>query len=141
MAGPPRWISSLNVILLRAGLQVGTQHVLTIPGRKTGIKRSIPVSVVTLDDVRFIVAGADLKWPANARAAKSVELERGGRREEARLTELPPAERGRVLLAFWDQVRGGRRFVAAMLGLPADAGPDDVERAAPRLPVFRIDPT
>ena len=101
---------------------------------------SVPVSLVTVDGIRYAVAGHGLQWAKNARAAGRGELERGRRRERVRLIEIPVAERGAVLRAFWHQVRGGRRFVAEMFELPADAGPDDFERAAPRLPVFRIDP-
>jgi hypothetical protein len=112
MAGPPRWLSRLNVALLRAGLRVGTQHVLSIPGRKTGVMRSIPVSLVTFDGVRYVVAGEGLQWPKNARAAGWADLERGRRHERVRLTEVAPEARGPVLRAFWHQVRGGRRFGA-----------------------------
>ena len=140
MAGPPRWLTALNVLMLRAGLRVGTQHLLSIPGRRTGVMRRVPVSLVTVDGVRYAVAGRGLQWAKNARAAGWADLERGRARQRVRLTEIPVAERGPVLRAFWHQVRGGRRFVAGMFGLPADAGPDDFERAATRLPVFRLGP-
>lgn len=139
MAGPPRWLTWLNVFLIRAGLEVGSQHILSIRGRKTGVMRSVPVSLVTVDGVRYVIAGDGLEWPKNARAARRGELERGRRKEQIHLTEIPPDQRGRVLYAFWHQVRGGRRFVAEMFGLHADADADDFERAGERLPVFRID--
>jgi hypothetical protein len=140
MPGPPRWLTRLNLLMLRAGLQVGTQHILSIPGRKTGAMRSVPVSLVRIDGIRYAVAGQGLHWAKNARSAGWGELERGRRRERVRLVEIPVDQRGQVLRAFWDQVRGGRRFVAEMFGLPPNAGPDDFERAAPHLSVFRIDP-
>lgn len=139
MAGPPRWLTAVNVLVLRAGLRVGTQHLLSIPGRRTGVMRRVPVSLVTVDGIRYAVAGRGLQWAKNARAAGWADLERGRARERVRLTEVAVAERGAVLRAFWHQVRGGRRFVADMFGLSPDAGPDDFERAAPSLPVFRID--
>jgi hypothetical protein len=51
----PWWLgpaSRLNVLALRLGLRIGTQHILTVPGRKTGRPRSTPVSLVTLDGER-----------------------------------------------------------------------------------------
>lgn len=42
MAGPPRWLTALNLLLIRAGLEVGSQHILSIAGRKTGVMRSVP---------------------------------------------------------------------------------------------------
>jgi hypothetical protein len=139
----PRWLgpaSRLNLLLLRLGLRIGTQHILTIPGRKSGQPRSTPVSLVTLDEVRYIVAGERLSWVKNARVARQGELFRAGQYERVRLTELPPGERGPILRAFWHQVRGGRRFIARLFGLAPDASADDFEAAAPHCPVFRIDP-
>ena len=138
----PRWLgiaSRVNLLLLRLGLRIGSQHILSIPGRKTGRLRSTPVSLVTSDGVRYAVAGEKLSWVTNARAAGWGELFRAGRRERVALTELPPEERGPILRAFWHQVRGGRRFVAQLFGLPRDASADDFAAAAPHCPVFRID--
>lgn len=139
----PAWlspVSRLNVLALRLGLRIGTQHVLTLPGRKTGRMRSIPVSLVTFDSGRYVVSGEGLDWVKNARASRWGELLRGGRRERVTLTELPLESRGPILRAFWHQVKGGRRFVARMFGLPAGATADDLQATAPRCPVFRIDP-
>jgi len=70
----PRWLgpaSRLNVLLLRLGVQIGTQHVLSVPGRKTGRLRSTPVSLVTLNDTRYIVSEAvNLPPAASARGRK-----------------------------------------------------------------------
>ena len=143
-SGLPAWlgpVSRLNVLFLGLGLKIGTQHLLIVRGRKTGRLRSTPVSLVMLDGHRYIVSAESLSWVMNARAAKWVELVRGGRRERVKLTELATAERGPVLRAFWYQVRGGRRFIAQLFGLPANASPEDFEAAAPRCPVFRIEPS
>jgi len=138
----PRWlgpVSRLNLLFLRLGFRIGTQHVLSLPGRKTGKIRSTPVSLVMLDGDRYIVSGESLSWVKNARAAGWGELLRGGRRERVKLTEIPAHERGPILRAFWHQVRGGRRFMAGLFGLPSDASADDFAAAAPRCPVFRIE--
>ena len=87
------------------------------------------------------VLNGTLTWVKNARAAKWAELLRGGRRERVTLTEISSAERGPVLRAFWHQVRGGRRFTAQLIGLPASASAEDFGAAAPRCPVFRLDPS
>jgi hypothetical protein len=102
--------------------------------------RSTPVSLVTLDAVRYVVSGEGLSWVKNARAAGWGELLRARRRERVSLTELPPGERGPILRAFWHQVPAGRSFIARLFGLAADASADDFETAAPRCPVFRIGP-
>ena len=100
----PRWLgpaSRVNTWLLRLGLPIGTQHVLSVRGRRTGLMRSTPVSLVTVDGSRYIVSGDGLNWVANARAAGWGTLERGRRSERVALNELPLAERGPILRAFW----------------------------------------
>jgi hypothetical protein len=137
----PRWIgpaSRINTWLLRRGLPIGTQHVLSVPGRRSGLMRSTPVSLVTLDGSRYVVSGEGVAWVANARAAGWGILERARRTEGVALAELPPAERGPVLWAFWHQVPHGRPFIARLFGLAPDASADDFEAAAPRCPVFRV---
>lgn len=142
-ASLPWWLgpaSRVNMLMLRMGLRIGTQHVLSVPGRKTGRLRSTPVSLVTVDGTRHVVSGEGLGWVKNARASGWGELLRARRRERVSLTELPEDERGPILRAFWYQVPQGRRFITRLFGLSADAGPDDLEAAAARCPVFRIGP-
>jgi hypothetical protein len=142
-AGLPWWIgpaSRFNTLLLRLGLPIGTQHILTVPGRRTGRMRSTPVSLVTVDGERHVVSGEGLAWVGNARAAGWADLTRERRRERVKLAELPPHRRGAVLRAFWHQVPHGRPFIARFFGLAPDASADDFVAAAPRCPVFRIEP-
>jgi hypothetical protein len=139
----PWWLgpaSRVNMLLLRMGLPIGTQHVLSVPGRKTGLLRSTPVSLVTVEGTRYVVSSEGLGWVKNARAAGWGELLRGRRRERVSLLELPADERGPILRAFWHQVPQGRQFISRFFGLPPDAGPDDFEAAAPHCPVFKIGP-
>ena len=86
----PRWLgpaSRINTWLLRRGLRIGTQHVLSVPGRKSGLMRSTSVSLVTVDGSRYIVSGEGLAWVANARAAGWGMIERARRSERVALTE------------------------------------------------------
>ena len=53
----PGWLKVANpviVALQRRGLAVGTMHVLTVPGRKSGEPRTTPVSPLTVDGRRYI---------------------------------------------------------------------------------------
>jgi deazaflavin-dependent oxidoreductase (nitroreductase family) len=122
-----------NVAVLRRGLTLGSQHLLTVPGRRSGEPRSTPVSIATFGGRRYIVAAfADAAWVGNVRAAGGASLARGGRTETVRLVELPVEERGPALRAFLDQVRGGRRFFGGQTAAQVVAG-------AERYPVFRIE--
>jgi deazaflavin-dependent oxidoreductase (nitroreductase family) len=107
---PPPWMVRLNVAMLRRGLSIGSQHLLTVRGRKSGQLRGTPVSIATVEGNRYIVAAfTDAAWVWNVRAAESATLSRGRSIEAVRLIELPVDERGPVLRAFLQQVRGGAR--------------------------------
>jgi deazaflavin-dependent oxidoreductase (nitroreductase family) len=123
----------LNVAVLRRGLQLGSQSLLTVRGRTSGVDRATPVSLVTVDGDRYIVAAfADADWVKNVRAAGAGSLSRGRDRQAVELVELPEGGRGPILRAFLSQVRGGRRFFDS-------ADPETVVAAADRYPVFRVD--
>jgi deazaflavin-dependent oxidoreductase (nitroreductase family) len=130
---PPDWMVRLNVAFLRRGLSVGSQHLLSVRGRKSGVERTTPVSLVTVQGNRYIVAAfAEADWVKNVRAAGTGSLSRGRNQEAVRLVELPEAERGPILRAFLTQVRGGVQFFDS-------ADPGSVVASAGRYPVFRLD--
>jgi len=135
------WLKPANRMVMalnRMGLALGTQHILSIPGRETGQLRSTPVSVLTVDGKRYIVTGMETNWVKNARAAGWGLLSRGRKRERVTLVEVPVEQRAPILREFPRQVRGGVKFFERMLGLPND--PDAFAAAAPKCPVFRVDP-
>ncbi|HEY8989298.1 MAG TPA: nitroreductase/quinone reductase family protein, partial [Candidatus Limnocylindrales bacterium] len=104
---PSLWMVRLNVLFLRLGLKIGSQHLLSIPGRRSGKLRSTPVSIVTVDGVRYIVAAfSEVDWVKNARAAGIGLLTRGRVQERVRIVELPVEERPVVLREFLRQVPG-----------------------------------
>jgi len=130
---PPAWMVRLNSALLRRGLSMGSQHLLSVRGRRTGAMRSTPISIATADGARYIVAAfADAAWVGNVRAAGEGVLSRGGKEERVRLSELPVEERAPILRAFMAQVRGGVRFFGS-------TDPNVVAADAARYPVFRLD--
>jgi deazaflavin-dependent oxidoreductase (nitroreductase family) len=122
----------LNVAMLRRGLKIGSQYLLTLAGRKTSEPRSTPISIATVDGARYIVAAfAGAAWVGNVRAAGSGNLTRGGRTERVTLTEVPVADRGPILRAFLEQVRGGVRFFGGQT-------PDEIVGGAESYPVFAV---
>jgi len=130
---PPAWLVRLNVALLRRGLKVGSQHLLSVRGRKSGVEGVTPVSLVTVDGSPFIVAAfAEADWVKNVRTAGADLLSRGRQRETVRLLESPEAERGQILRAFLAQVRWGVRFFDS-------PEPETVVASAASDPVFRVD--
>jgi deazaflavin-dependent oxidoreductase (nitroreductase family) len=142
----PRWLKPANrivIFLQRVGMRMGTMHILSVPGRKTGQMRTTPVSLLTLNGQRYIVGGMiDADWVKNARAAGWGIFAYGRKRERVALTELPEAERGSILRAFPKLVPGGVSFFQQLYGLPSDraALPDAFAALAPRSTVFQIAP-
>ena len=143
---PPRWLKAANkvfMLLLRLGVgvsRVESPVVLTVPGRKTGRPRSTPVTPMTVGGERYVVngyPGAD--WVGNVRAAGTVTLTRGRRTERVRMVELSPEAARPVLRAFPAAVPTGVELMKRV-GVLTDGTPDELERLAGRLVVFRIDP-
>ncbi len=137
----PWWLKPANRVIMalnRLGLALGTQHVLSIPGRKTGKLRSTPVSLLTVNGRRYIATVGETHWVKNARAAGWGFLSRGRKKEWVALVELPVEERAPILRAFPHQVPHGVPFFQMALGLSND--PEAFAAAAPQCPVFRADP-
>lgn len=100
----PSWLKGFNRVVMalqRLGFVVGTMHVLAVPGRRSGVFRSTPVSLLTVNDHRYIVAGLDdADWVLNARVADHGMLRRGRTEEHVSLIELPVEERAPILREF-----------------------------------------
>lgn len=144
MADGPRpyrkspWRRALNAVvrpLARAGLTGPRTHLLTVPGRRTGRLWSTPVSIVEHDGARWLVAPyGDRNWVQNARAAGSVELRRGRRREQLDVEELAPVEAVPVLRRYYELGRTTRPLFDVRLDSPHE----EWLAEAPRHQVFRL---
>lgn len=138
----PRWLKPANRVIMalnRLGLAIGTQHILTVAGRKSGKPYSTPVSLLTIGGARYICTVGETGWVKNARVARVGTLARGGRSERVVLSELPEAERAAILREFPRQVPHGVQFFRQVLGIAGD--PESFAAAAAQCPVFRIDPS
>jgi hypothetical protein len=137
----PGWLRLANpliVALQRLGLVIGTMRVLSVPGRRSGRLRSTPVSPLTVDGRRYIVAGHEgSDWVKNARVAGWGILARGRKQERVRLVELPVQERAPILREFPRKVPGGVRFFQRLYGVSGN--PEEFAALALRCPVFRVE--
>jgi deazaflavin-dependent oxidoreductase (nitroreductase family) len=138
----PGWLPAANRVvraLTRLGLPLGTVHVLTVPGRRTGTPRATPVSPLTVDGRRYVIAGLpDGDWARNARAAGRGELSAGRRRTPVTLTEVTDPDRRRdVVRAFPTEVPHGVGFFVR-LGLVTEGTPEEFAAAADRVAVFEL---
>jgi deazaflavin-dependent oxidoreductase (nitroreductase family) len=123
--------------LTRLGLSVWGSRVLRVRGRKSGLWRSTPVNVLTLDDRRYLVAPrGETEWVRNIRVARHGELVVGRRVEQFGAEELGDDDKVAVLRAYLRRwyFEVGKFFG----GVKADAPDQDLRRIAPEHPVFRI---
>jgi deazaflavin-dependent oxidoreductase (nitroreductase family) len=119
------------------GIGSESDVLMTVKGRKTGISRTTPVTLVRDAGSRWIVAPyGEVSWVQNARAAGEVKLTRGRRSETVRVRELASAESAPVLKAYIARVAVTRPFFDVNPGSPIDA----FVAEAPRHPVFLIEP-
>jgi deazaflavin-dependent oxidoreductase (nitroreductase family) len=137
----PRWLKLANpviVALQRRGLVIGTMRLLSVPGRKSGELRTTPVSPLTTDGERYIIAGfEEADWVKNVRNAGWGILARGRKQERVNLVELPPGERDPVLREFPLKVPHGVAFFRQLYGI--DGTPEEFGALASRCPVFRVE--
>lgn len=130
-----RAINALVRPLARLGLTGPRTYLLTVPGRKTGRPWSTPVSLVKAGGERWLVAPyGDRSWVKNTRAAGSVELRRGRRRECVGVEELAPEAAVPVLRDYYRLGRVTRPFFDVSL----HSSDEEWLAEAPRHPVFRL---
>jgi len=77
--------------LLRLGVPMGPNTLLTVRGRRSGQPRTVPVAVTEVDGRRFVIgAYGDVHWVRNLRAAGGGEIVLDGRATKVTATELDP---------------------------------------------------
>ena len=141
---PPWWLKPANKVFIRMsrlGLSFGGESpvVLTVPGRKSGRKRSTPVTPMTVDGQEYVVAGfPGADWVANVRAAGEATVARGRQVRRVRMVELSADDARPLLRAFPEKVPTGVGFMKRA-GLVADGRPEEFEALAGRIAVFRLD--
>jgi deazaflavin-dependent oxidoreductase (nitroreductase family) len=138
----PRWVSLLNPLSRRAidaGLPMGFNAVLAVPGRTSGLPRRTPLAIIEVDGRRWVWSPwGEVGWVRNLRAAGQASIEARNQHEDVRATELDPAER----LAFFrdtlrplaHRLRFGRLFVRVVDGVDVD----DPETATEGRVVFEL---
>ena len=138
----PRWLPLMNRLTIglnKLGLHLGPVVVLTVPGRKSGVPRSTPVTPFTVDGRRYILAGLkNGDWVRNVRAAGQGRLTSGRRHSDLAITEVTdPARRRQVVSQFPVEVPRGVPFFVS-LGLVTKADPDEFGAIADEVAVFDL---
>lgn len=130
--------------LLRAGMPMGPNTLLTVRGRTSGEIRSAPVAILNDHGRRYVIgAYGDVQWVRNLRAAGQGTIREHGREVAVTARELEGAEaveffgvtlRGYVAQLPWF----GRAFARFLFGLVGREVLEDPEQAAATRPVFEL---
>jgi deazaflavin-dependent oxidoreductase (nitroreductase family) len=143
-ARAPRYASIFNPFtkaLLGAGIPLGPNALITVPGRTTGLPRTTPLAIIAVAGRRWIWSPwGEVHWVRNLRAAGQATLTFRGHKEEVRALELEPAERVAffrdVLRPLARSIRFGVTFIRVTDGVDVN----DPEKASAGRVVFELHP-
>jgi deazaflavin-dependent oxidoreductase (nitroreductase family) len=129
----PRLMPAFNRIarpLLRAGVPMGFNGLITIAGRTSGLPRTTPLAIIEHEGRRWVWSPwGDVHWVCNLRAAGRATITVRRRQEDVSATELDAA--GRV--AFFRDTLG-----PVARGMPFGVDLDRPLEAADGRPVFEL---
>lgn len=130
--------------LLKIGMPMGPNVLMTVRGRSSGEPRSAAVGIVEIAGRRFVIgAYGPVQWVHNLRAAGEADIRVHGETVRVRGTEL---DRESALAFYRDTLPGyiahfpwlGRLFAKALFGSVAPEILNNPERAAVVRPVFEL---
>jgi deazaflavin-dependent oxidoreductase (nitroreductase family) len=130
--------------LLRLGMPLGPNHVVTIRGRKSGRPQHVPLAITEVNGRRWVIgAYGETNWVRNLRAAGEADVEIGGSSRRLRAVELTTDEAADffrdVLIPYATRMPQPWRFgVRLLFGMAAPEVLNDPDRAAQTRPVFEL---
>jgi deazaflavin-dependent oxidoreductase (nitroreductase family) len=144
---PPRYIQPSGLTtkvfnnavqaLTRAGISVMGSRVLAVRGRQSGEWRTTPVNLLTVDDVRYLVAPrGQTQWVRNLRVAGGGELRVGRRVQRFTAVELADADKPPVLRAYLK--RWAWEVGMFFENITPESTDEQLLGIAPGFPVFRV---
>lgn len=124
--------------LLKAGVRLGPNVLLTVAGRKSGLPRTVPVAIIEVDGQRYLQSPyGQVEWVRNLRVAGTGTLRRGRHMEAVQATELTAVEAAPVIKAVVSRAPSMlRRFYAVAPEAPLQ----DFEQDGVHHPTFRLTP-
>jgi deazaflavin-dependent oxidoreductase (nitroreductase family) len=138
----PGWFTThvFNAVvagLTHVGVSVLGSRVLEVRGRTSGEPRRTPVNLLTLDGTRYLVAPrGETQWVRNLRVAGDGVLVLGRRRQPFTASEVTDTAKREVLRAY---LKRWKAEVGVFFdGVDASSPDAELERIAPRHPVFAI---
>lgn len=131
-----RAFNTVMTALLRRGLGPRSNYLLTTTGRRSGLPRTTPVTLLERDGTRWLVSPyGQVGWVHNVRATPAVRLQHGRRSQTCRAHEVQdPLVAGAVL----QQYLGRARITAPFFAARADSDLAAFAAEAERHPVFEL---
>ena len=131
-----KFINSTVRQLASIGLSPRDTVAVRVRGRKSGKMRSNVVTYVEHDGARYLVAPrGTTEWVRNVRAAGGEASLKRRRAQAVRLVEVPEEQRAPIIRSYLQKMPA---LVQREFGVEPDAPDADIQRIAPRHPVFRI---
>ena len=129
-------VNRLYGSLTRLGLSMPYSFLLSVPGRRTGEMRSVPVNLLQSNGKLFLVATrGHTQWARNARASRKILLTRGRLRMEFSLRVVPDNEKPAVLRSYLSRFKW---MAWRFFPLPSGSPLATFEPIAARYPVFEL---
>jgi deazaflavin-dependent oxidoreductase (nitroreductase family) len=143
----PGFVTRLNPLilrLLRLGMPMGPNTLMTVRGRRTGEPRTVPVAILRADDREVVFAAfGEVPWVHNLRAAGRATIGTGRRARAVRAVELTPDVAAPFLEAGLRPVMKVPLMgpmIAGWYGIERGSTTADYEVAARLHPAFELTP-
>ena len=134
-----RMANAVLTRMVRRGKGPAFMRLLTVRGRSSGRLRTTPVVPVVDGEQLWLVSPfGDVEWVRNARVAGRVELRRGDDRAPYAVRELDADDAVPVLRRYLSMP--SERFVRRDFDVTSESTDAEIEREAPRHPVFSLTP-
>ncbi len=143
----PTIVRRLNPLvrrLLRLGMPMGPNVLLTVRGRKSGLERTFPVAILEVGEGTYVFSPfGEVDWVRNLRAAGVAEIRRGRRTTAMTARELAPGDAAPLLEAGLRDAMGMPLvgpMIAGWYGIDRASTAEDFLAAARRHPGFELLP-
>jgi deazaflavin-dependent oxidoreductase (nitroreductase family) len=124
--------------LLALGISFNGSTLITVPGRKSGVPRSTPITMVNFQGQRYVQSPfGSVDWVRNLRAAGKATLSWGRRHETVTVTELRPEEAAPVIKSM---LAHAPQMIRDYFDVTHESSLDEVARDAPNHAVFLVHP-
>jgi deazaflavin-dependent oxidoreductase (nitroreductase family) len=132
--------------LLRIGMPMGQNALLTVRGRKSGESRTFTVTLLEATGHRYVFAAfGDVNWVHNLRAAGVATVTQGRRHDRVVAVELTPEEAAPIMRAAFlgprCECRCSGSMIGSWYGLTKDSSPSDYLASAQSHTAFDLRPT